>query len=34
MERGWLPDGVERVDAWAGVVEWVKEREGRKGQVN
>ncbi|KAI9639630.1 HAD-like domain-containing protein [Dioszegia hungarica] len=28
-KRGWVPDGVERVADWEGVVEWVKKREGK-----
>lgn len=30
MEKGWLPDGVERVKDWEAVMEWVKAFEKRR----
>jgi len=30
IAEGWLPDGVERVAVWEGVVSWVEEYEQGK----
>lgn len=34
VEEGWLPDGVERVRDWRGVISWVEELERRRGVVS
>jgi len=31
LKEGWLPDGVERVSDWEGVLRWVEEYERHAG---
>lgn len=33
VQKGWLPDGVERVKNWDAVIKWVEAFDAKRNQV-